>query len=349
MKIAENVLLKTLTTMRLGGPARFVITADQPEELREIYHFATDGGELSDGAITIHSNQPLKIFPLGGGANSIGRDEGYDGIILKNNFHGIEIIDQTADEVIIRAGAGEIWDDLVAWTTDHDYSGIEGMSKIPGSVGAAPVQNIGAYGQEIAQVLDHVEAFDSKTGEIITLSNNEMKFGYRRSIFNREEKDRYYITAIVITLWQDEYLKPPLYDSLQKYLDDNNIADYSPASIRAAVSTIRAGKLPDPEKIASAGSFFKNIVLKTPEEIAEAEALGIHVFGDQINTGYLLEQCNLKGKIFHGFQVSETAALILMNISGETHHNLDLAKEEIKAAVAKKYPYKLEQEPVEIL
>ncbi|MDO5481242.1 MAG: UDP-N-acetylmuramate dehydrogenase [Candidatus Saccharibacteria bacterium] len=348
MKISENIPLKDLTTMRLGGPARFVITAEFPEELREIYRFAKTGGELSDGKTTIKSDTPLKIFPLGGGANSIGRDEGYNGIILKNNFRGIEIIDQTSDEVMIRASAGEIWDDLVAWTTEHDYSGIEGMSKIPGSVGAAPVQNIGAYGQEISQAIDHVEAFDSKTNEIVTLSNNEMNFGYRRSIFNREEKDRYYITAIIITLWQDEYLKPPLYDSLQKYLDDNNISDYSPVSIRKAVSTIRAGKLPDPEKIASAGSFFKNIVLKTPEEIAEAESLGIHVFGDQINTGFLLEQCGLKGKIFHGFKVSETAALILMNVSGETHHNLELAKEEIKAAIAKKYPYQLEQEPVEI-
>lgn len=344
MKIAKDIPIKSLTTMRLGGAAKFVIEAETPADVKETYDFAKEKG--------------LKVYPLGGGANSIGLDEGFDGVILINKIKGIEIIDETDESVLVRAGGGEVWDDLVAWACDRGYSGVEALSKIPGSCGAAPVQNIGAYGQEISQVLDHVEAYDRETDEIVILSKSDLDFGYRRSILNHgDQVGRYFVLAIVLTLSQDEYLEPPFYNSLQAYLDEHKITDYSPASIRAAVSAIRGEKLPDPDEIASAGSFFKNVELKTEDEIARARSQGLKVYESTradgstrytISSGFLIEQCGLKGKIFHGFQVSDKAALILMNISAESYADLEAARVEIQSAVKEKFGYDLRQEPVEI-
>lgn len=358
MKITQNVPIKTLTTMRLGGAAKYVIEAETIDDVKRAYDFAKNGGELSDGTTTITTAKNTKIYPLGGGANSIGLDEGFDGIILLNKIKGIEIIDQTDESVLVRAGGGEVWDDFVAWACERGYSGIEALSKIPGSCGAAPVQNIGAYGQDVSQALDHIEAYDSKTGEVVILNKTDLDFGYRRSILNHgDQVGRYFVLAITLALLQDEHLEPPFYNSLQDYLDQHKITDYSPASIRAAVSTIRGEKLPDPEKIASAGSFFKNVELKTEDEIARAKSQGLKVYETPrtdgsirytISSGYLIEQCGLKGKIFHGFQVSDKAALILMNVSAESYSDLEKARAEIQTAVKEKYGYDLKQEPVEI-
>lgn len=340
MKIRENVPIPELTTMRLGGNARYVLEIEELKDVPEAYRFAKEKG--------------LSTWIMGGGANTIGKDAGFDGAILLNKLRGIEVISETSDEVVVRAMGGEIWDDLVKFTTERGYSGIEAMAKIPGTVGAAPVQNIGAYGQDMSQVLESVEAYDTQTGELVVIGIEDMKMGYRSTIFNTgKDAGRYFIVAITIVLENDEHLEPPFYNSLQKYLDDNGITDYSPESIRKAVSAVRTYKLPDPAEEASAGSFFKNIFL-TEEEAEAARARGVQVWDNSeggermVNSGWLIEQAGLKGKTFHGMRVSDKAALILINDSAKSYADLDAARTEIRKIIEDKFGFVLEQEPVEI-
>ncbi len=339
MIIKENVPLSTLTTMRLGGNARYVFEIQELKDIPEAFNFAKE-----------HN---LPVWILGGGANTIATDKGFSGAIIINKIKGIEVISETSDEAVVRAFGGEIWDDFVAWTCERGYSGVEALSKIPGSVGAAPVQNIGAYGQEISQVIESVEAYDTETNELIVIGREDMKMSYRSTIFNTgKDAGRYFIVAVTFVLENEEHIELPLYNSLQKYMDEHNITDYSPKSIRAAVSAVRAEKLPDPATTPSAGSFFKNIYL-SDEEAAKAKAEGIKIWEKpdgrkMINSGYLIEMAGLKGKVLHGMKVSDKAALVLINESASAYSDLANARKEIVNAVRKKYGFTLEQEPVEI-
>ena len=339
MIIKENIPLSTLTTMRLGGNARFVLEIEELKDIPSAFSFAKE--------------KELPVWILGGGANTIATDEGFSGVIIMNKIKGIEVISETSDEAVVRAFGGEIWDDFVAWTCERGYSGVEAMSKIPGTVGAAPVQNIGAYGQEVSQTIESVEAYDIQTGELVVIGREDMRMSYRSTIFNTgKHAGCYFIVAVTFVLENEEYMEQPFYNSLQKYLDEHHITDYSPKSIRAAVSAIRAEKLPDPTTTPSAGSFFKNIYL-TDEDATKAEAKGIKVWTKpdgrkMINSGYLIEAAGLKGKILHGIRVSDKAALVLINENAHTYSDLANARKEIIDTVRKKFGFMLEQEPVEI-
>ncbi len=352
MLIRENVPIAGLTTMRLGGNARYVVEVETPEDVPEAYRFAEE--------------KNLPVWVMGGGANTIGRDEGYPGVVILNRIRGIfteideeeiEIEEINAElfgeeELTVRAMGGEVWDDLVQEVCALGYSGVEALSLIPGTVGAAPVQNIGAYGQELSQSVEAVEVFDTKTKEFTTLEKSEMGLGYRKSRFNSgEDVGRFFVVAVALKLKRKQ-LEPPFYNSLQRYLDGHDIHDYSPRSIRQAVCTIRNEKLPDPEKQASAGSFFKNIFLDK-QGVTEAEAKGVPIWKDtggsgKINAGWLIEACGLKGKELYGFRVSEKASLVLINESAKSYADLAKARAEIVATVKQKYGYTLEQEPVEM-
>lgn len=337
MNIRENVKISTLTTMRIGGNARYVVEITTLDELKEAYIFAEQNN--------------LPTFILGMGANTIGLDEGFDGVILLNKLGGVEILNQTENELVIKAMGGENWDELVAKTVEMDFSGMEALSLIPSTVGAAPVQNIGAYGQEAADIIESVDVFEISTKEFKTLSNQDCQFAYRQSIFNHgENQHRYFITAVTFRLHKNR-LTPPFYTSLQKYLDEHHITDYSPQNIRDAVIAVRSAKLPDPRFVASAGSFFKNVYL-TDEEADLAEQKGIEVWRNngenKVNTGWLIDRAGLKGKIFHGFKVSETAALVLINESAKTYADLAAARQEIIDIVKKQFGFEIAQEPVEL-
>ena len=324
--------------MRLGGPARYVIEITESREIAEAYKFADE--------------KDLPVFILGSGANTIGRDDGYAGVILLNCLRGIEIISEQGDSLILKGMGGEKWDDFVAFSTERGYTGIEAMSAIPGTLGAAPVQNIGAYGQEMAQVIESVEVYNVDKGAIETIPRAEMEMGYRASIFNRpENKGKYFIISVIVKLVKGS-LKPPFYTSLQRYIDEHNETDFSPANIRQMVLAVRAAKLPDPAVEASSGSFFKNILL-TDAEADAAEAIGIPVRRsaggmNKVNSGWLLEECGLKGRVFHGMRVSEKATLILINDAAKSYADLDAARREIRQLVHEKFGYDLEQEPVEV-
>lgn len=339
MKVREDVSIAQLTTMRLGGEARFVVEIEQPEEIEKALAFAQERG--------------LPIWIMGEGANTIGRDEGFAGVIILNRIKGIEILTENDDGLEIRARGGENWDDLVQFACERGYSGIEAMSAIPGTVGAAPVQNIGAYGQDIASVILRAEVYDLREKQFTTLSREEMKLGYRCTRFNQGvDKGRFVILSITIKLKKTN-LAPPFYTSLQRYIDEHGVTDFSPRQIRAMVSEIRANKLPDPKLIPSAGSFFKNVLLdKAQADEAEKKEIPVWRNPDgsgKINSGWLIEACGLKGRELYGFRVSEKAALILINEEAESYADLAKARTEIVETVRKKFGYSLEQEPVELM
>lgn len=339
MKIRENVLISELTTMRLGGAARFVLEVSSKGDVVEAFRFAKE--------------RELPVWMMGGGANTIGHDEGFLGVVVLNKLSGIEVVEEKDGEIVLRGMGGEVWDDFVEFACEKGYSGIEAMSMIPGTLGAAPVQNIGAYGQDIAQVIENVEAFDTKTGEFVTLGKDEMEIGYRRTRFNHgEDAGRFFIVAVTVRLSKGR-LNPPFYNSLQRYIDEHHETDFSPMNIRKMVSTIRSEKLPDPEKVASAGSFFKNVYVDKAGADA-AESQGIPLWrseggGGKINSGWLIEACGLKGKAMRGIRVSDKAALVLINESAKSYADLAAARGEIVGAVAEKFGLVLEQEPVEMV
>ena len=366
LKIEENVPIRNLVTMRIGGPARFVISINKKEDIPKAYKFAAE-----------HS---LPVCILGGGANTFAKDQGFDGVILLDKIMGIEQVAKDSLEDIIlekeeakfdkntlyriayfKAYGGEQWDDLVTYVSERGYSGIEAMAGIPGTAGAAPVQNIGAYGQEVTQVIVSVDAYDVKLDKFVTIPADEMKMSYRKSIFNSGENvGRYFIYATTIRV-QKGQLQPPFYRSLQAYVDEHHETDFSPLNIAKMVKAVRNSKLPDPEKIASAGSFFKNVYL-TDEEADAAEARGIQVWRNAkevgpdspekrtnlVNSGWLIEEAGLKGKVFHGMKVSDKAALILINESAKTYADLAAARDEIAKIVFDKFGFELKQEPDEI-
>ena len=346
-------MIKDLVTMRIGGPARFVITVTEKEDIPEAYKFAKE-----------HN---LPVWILGGGANTFSKDEGFEGVIILDRIMGISQVKAPEGEeekegvAYFKAYGGEQWDDLVTFVSERGYSGIEAMAGIPGTAGAAPVQNIGAYGQEVTQVIVSVEAYDTKLEKFVVVPASEMKMSYRKSIFNSGENvGRYFIYSTTVRVKKGQ-LNPPFYRSLQAYVDEHGETDFSPLNIARMVKEVRNSKLPDPEKIASAGSFFKNVYL-TDEEADEAETRGIQVWRNAkevgpdspekrtnlVNSGWLIEEAGLKGKVFHGMKVSDKAALILINESARSYADLAAAREEIAKIIFEKFGFKIEQEPDEI-
>lgn len=336
MRIQENVPISKLTTMRLGGPTKYLIEIEKAEDIKEAYDFA--------------KKKNLSVFVLGGGANTIGHDEGFNGVIITNKMEGIEI-QENGDETIVTGMGGEDWPKFAKFISEKGYSGIEGMSAIPGTLGAAPVQNIGAYSQEIADVIESVKAYDTVSQKVVTIKKPEMGLAYRKSIFNSgKDKNRYFIISVTIKVKKGE-LKPPFYRSLQKYIDEHHETDFSPANISRMITIVRADKLPDPKVKASSGSFFKNVYL-SDQEAEKARAKGLEVWTENgknlINSGWLIEQAGLKGKEFFGMKVNEKAALVLINEHAKDYSDLAKARSYIQKVVKEKFGYMLEQEPVEI-
>lgn len=339
MDVHTNIPLKNYLSMKLGGPARFMTTVTTPEELAQACKNA-----LSQG---------IPFFILGGGSNVIARDEGFNGIIIRNRILGFEVVHDDAASTTVKIGAGENWDEAVAKLVTMGLSGVEAMSAIPGTIGAAPVQNVGAYGQEIADTLISLEAYDTKSDKFVTLMNEDCGFSYRHSIFRGDQTNRYGIVNVTLRLYKASP-QPPFYDALQRYLDDNSITLYTAATIRDAVTAIRQEKLPDPVRTPNTGSFFKNAVIerwqlddlrKTWPDIPSYD------LGDKqvkIPTGWLIEQTGLKGQVLHGMKVHDKNALVLINESAASYADLDAARTEIIGKVRDMFRIQIEQEPLEI-
>jgi len=338
MELREHEAIADLTTMRLGGKARHVAELRTPDDVVEAYRFARE-----------HS---LPTSVLGGGSNVVGRNEGFDGMILLNRTGGLRIVEEGDNTVVIEAASGVPLDDLAGFSAQRGYTGLEATSAIPGTVGGAVMQNAGAYGQELADVLVTVKAYDTQHDEFVVFERDELELSYRHSIFNSSEKGCYFITAATVSLRRG-VIESELYGSLQAYLDEHGITDRDPMTIRAAVSAIRAEKLPDPAQFASSGSFFKNITVREDEIVDLRErfpGIPIYLIGAcwEIASGWLVEQAGLKGKLLHGMRVSDKAALILINESARSYADLAAARAEITQAVQEKFGFTLCQEPEEL-
>lgn len=337
MKIRENVPLKNLTTMRIGGDARYVIELEKTQDVAEAFQFAKEKG--------------LPTYTLGSGANSIARDEGFNGVIILNKLDGVEVLAEDDYEATLRARSGMIWDDFVAYAVARDLTGVEALSAIPGTVGAAPVQNIGAYGQDVSQTIESVKVYDKVEQNTFVIERTAMDFSYRSSIFNTGPvAGRFFIIHATFRMKKGQ-MERPFYDSMERYIAEHDLHDFSPKGVRKIVCAIRAEKLPDPKHIPSAGSFFKNVHLGPMEAIA-AKKKGIPVREDgknfKVNSGWLIEQCGLNGKLIHGFRVNEKASLVLINESASGYGDLAAARAEIQDAVRDKFGLEIWQEPVEI-
>ena len=339
MDIHTNIPLKNYLTMRLGGTARFITEIFTVDDAAQI--------------VANTRSQNLPMFILGGGSNVIARDEPYQGIIIRNRISGLEVIAEDAMTVTLRLGAGEIWDDVVKKTVAMNLSGIEAMSAIPGTCGAAPVQNVGAYGQEISDTLLSVEAYDTETDQLVTISSDECHFSYRSSIFREEAFGRYIITHITLQLYK-ALPKPPFYKALQDYFDTHSISIFNSQVIRDAVTTIRSEKLPDPKVKPNSGSFFKNAIIEDwqlrdlLQEYPDAPHYDMGEKRFKVPTGWLIEQCGLKGKLLHGMRVNPANALVLINESAAGYADLATAREQIRDCVRDTFRISIEQEPLEI-
>lgn len=339
MEIHEQIPLKNYTTMRLGGPAKFMAGAHTAKELSQLLMNA--------------KNEGVNTFILGGGSNTIARDEGFDGMVVRNMIKGTEVVAETGGDITFKVGAGENWDEFVKMTVDRHLTGVECLSMIPGTVGAAPVQNIGAYGQEVAETILTIDAFDTKTNQFVTLQNLDCNFGYRDSIFRGSEMGRYGITYVTFRLLKS-VPQPPFYKALEAYFEQNTITVFTPQTLRDAVIAIRMEKLPDPKEKPNTGSFFKNAIIDDwqytglMEQYPNMPSYEMAGGKRKVPTGWLIDQAGLKGQLIHGMRVHDKNALVLINESANSYAELAAAREQIQKAVRTMFQIEIEQEPLEL-
>lgn len=317
--------------MKLGGTAAYVVKVVSETELLEALEFAAE------------KNVPYKM--IGSGSNLVWAGD-YPGLVIVNDIMGLEINGAT-----VTIASGENWDSAVERTVKAGLSGIEFLSLIPGTVGATPVQNVGAYGAEIADVLVSVRAYDTETDDFVTLKNSECEFGYRISRFNQQDAGRFLITQITLELSQ-ESPTPPFYKTLQQYVDNEGVTEYTPANIRAAVIAVRQARLPDPAVIPNCGSFFKNPIITQAEYDALVEKYPElpgweHEGQMKVPAAWLLDQLGFKNYTDDetGMATYEKHPLVVINKSATSVDQLHAFKQKLVDAVQKEFGITLEQEP----
>jgi len=344
MIVREQVPLAPLTTLGVGGPARFFVEAHAETEVREAVRFARDRG--------------LPLFVLGGGSNLLVADAGFDGVVLKIALLGTKRVDD-GDDTIFTVAAGEDWDGFVARTVEEDCAGIECLSGIPGSVGATPVQNVGAYGQEVSETIREVSVLDRQTLQTRAFSNDECGFAYRSSLFNTAEREQYIILQVAFGLRRG--INPSLrYPDLAKKFA-GSVGRPTLAQVRHAVREIRRSKamliVPGEDDARSAGSFFKNpvVALKQFEELdsmlrSRELALPNYPATDgsrKLLAAWLVEQAGFtKGYQRGAAGISRRHALAIVNRGGATAAEIVALKDEIQARVRDRFGIELQTEPV---
>lgn len=339
MNIHTNIPLKNYLTMNLGGNARFMTDAATPEELAELCRNAKAQG--------------LAIAILGSGSNTLASDNGFNGIVIRNRIMGTQLVSEDSGSATYKFNAGEIWDDCVKLTVEKGLSGVEAMSAIPGTIGAAPVQNIGAYGQELADTFVSLEAYDIKDDKFVMFAPEDCGFSYRNSIFRGEFSGRYAISSVTLRLYKNAP-EPPFYDALQKYFDEHGTTLFTQQVVRDAVTAIRADKLPDPAVRPNTGSFFKNAIVedwRVDELLAEYPDMPHYDLGDKthkVPTGWLIEQCGFKGQVLNGIRVNDKNALVLINESATSFADLEAARDTIIGKVRDQFRISIEQEPLQL-
>ena len=326
MKIEKDYNLSKLNTFGIDVNAKYFVEVKSEADIKELFNLP-------------EFKQDKKMF-LGGGSNVL-FTKNSGGLVVLNKLKGIEITEENSESVFVRAMGGELWNDLVLFTVNNNYWGIENMSLIPGTVGAAPMQNIGAYGTELNDILLNVETFEIETGLKKTFSKEECKLGYRESVFKNELKEKYFISAITLRLSKTRK-ENNLYKTLKEYLETNKIEIHKPKDISDAVATIRKSKLPDPKVLGNAGSFFKNVFVDEEKlKTLLKEYPNIPSFKEnaviKIPAGWLIEQCGWKGKKIGNVGVHKKQALVLVNYGGGTGKEIIELANQIIESVKEKF------------
>lgn len=307
--IQKDVTLTHLNTLGLCSVAPLFIDVTSESQLEEI------------GGSGIFNDQ--LPFVLGGGSNILLSDR-LSVPVLKMSISGVEIIHDDGESVLIKAGAGENWHELVTWAVQKGFGGIENLALIPGTVGASPIQNIGAYGVELESLFSSLKAYDLKSREFRSFNKEECDFGYRDSIFKRELKGQMVVTSVTLRLNKREPVIHDSYYALQQYLNQNNIQNPGIEDIYDAVIAIRQSKLPDPSEIGNAGSFFKNpIVEQKKYDELKSDWMEIPGYPDgdgsiKVPAAWLIEKAGWKGMRVGNVGTYKTQALVIVNHGGAT-------------------------------
>ena len=331
--ITENVSLKSLNTFGVVSSSRWFAEVNSEDNLLELYqqkHF---------------DKRPLLV--LGGGSNLLFTRD-FEGLTIRMNIKGINSrVD--GDDVFVTAGGGEVWNDLVMYCVNSEFAGIENLSLIPGSVGASPIQNIGAYGVELMDVFHSCRAFEIETGMIRQFTNSECRFSYRDSVFKQDLKGKYIITEVTYRL--SRRFNPKLsYGAIAGELKRRDILNPTLKNVSDVVSEIRVSKLPDPATIGNAGSFFKNPIISTSEFIDIQSAFPDIVYyaveSERIKlaAGWLIEQCGWKGKVVGNTGTWKNQALVLVNHGNATGLEILNLSTDIISSVQKRFGVTLERE-----
>ncbi len=290
-----------------------------------------------------------KQLILGGGSNIIFGGHA-DLTIIKNEIKDIQILDQDAHHIYIRVGAGVIWADVIQHALQHNYGGIENLTLIPGTMGAAPIQNIGAYGIELRDVFHSLAAVDRRTGVTKEFSKKECRFDYRESIFKQEAKNKYVITDVTLRLTKRDHQIKADYGAIKKTLEQNSITNPTIQDISNAVAQIRMSKLPDPSIIGNAGSFFKNPIISKNKYTALLEKypnMPSYPISDsqvKVPAGWLIDQAGWKGKAIGGAAVHDKQALVLINKNNADISDLIQLYQSIQLDIQSRYDISLERE-----
>jgi UDP-N-acetylmuramate dehydrogenase len=345
MQLLEQVPLAPYTTFQIGGPARWFAEAASEDDIATGVAFAAE--------------RHLPLFVLGGGSNLLVSDAGFSGLVLRIALKGITST-QKNGQVIVSSAAGEDWDGLVAYAVDAGYAGVECLSGIPGTVGGTPVQNVGAYGQEVSQTIVRVRAFDRTAGALVDLSSAACGFSYRRSIFNTVQKERYIVTRVDYALHENAPANF-VYADLARYFAAHNQASPTLAEVREAVRSIRAQKgmllVDGNSDCRSAGSFFKNPIVPATVVDSLAKALGVErrsipAYPAQdgevkLSAAWLIERAGFqKGYALGNAGISSRHTLALINRGGASAAEIVDLRDQVTDGVASRFGVRLEPEPV---
>lgn len=327
MFIQQNISLKESNTFGIEAHTKEFVEVTNVEELLVL--------------VSTFNFSSRKILVIGGGSNLL-LTQDFDGMVIKNSIKGMELINEDENHVWIKVMSGEKWHDFVLYSIDKDYAGIENLSLIPGCVGAAPMQNIGAYGVEIKDTFSSLEAVEIETGNLVTFTNAECKFGYRESIFKNEAKGKFIIVSVTFKLNKHPNFNIT-YGAIQQTLDKNGVKKISVKAISDAVIEIRTSKLPNPKVLGNAGSFFKNPEIPTTEfdrlKIQFPTIVGYPTLNGNIKlaAGWLIEQCGWKGKKVGNVGSHKDQALVIVNYGGATGNEIWQLAMDIQQSVKEKF------------
>ena len=333
MQIHQNISLKPYNTFGIDVQAKHFVSASSVNELKDILNL---------------KKYPNKLI-LGGGSNLL-LTKDQDALIIHINLKGIKTISEGDNHVLVSANAGEDWHDFVLWCLERGFGGVENLSLIPGKVGAAPIQNIGAYGVELKDVFVSCDALSIETNTLKSFDRDDCNFGYRSSIFKTHAKGKYIITSVTFRLSKKHHELNTDYGAIASRLDKMDIKEPSISAVSNAVIAIRKSKLPDPRDIGNSGSFFKNpVITKTHCErlLREFKDMPHYPLSDdqvKIPAGWLIEQAGFKGKHFGTYGVHKNQALVLVNYGGAKGEDLFRLSKLIQKTIKRLYGISLEAE-----